>query len=162
MKIFDSKRHLPPGWDWENLKSGLLFGHLFSCLTMLSFLPRYLEARDALFAYTQSPSGSLIRELVPTRTISPFRAILQGWPLTGMWIFLIFMVFQILRYYSSFTSGAMSIYTMRRLPDKWELHRRCWMQPLLSALAEALLFLTLAGLCWLVWYFATPAPCRPF
>lgn len=66
------------------------------------------------------------------------------------------------RYYASHTQGSMAVYTMRRLPDKWEYHRRCWTQPILSAAAELLIFAVLAGLCWLLWYFATPAPCRPF
>jgi hypothetical protein len=35
------------------------------------------------------------------------------------------------------------------------------MQPLLSAAAELLLFAILIGLCWLLWYFATPAVCLP-
>ena len=96
------------------------------------------------------------------RTILSFRYLMQGWPLTGMWIFFVVMGIQIYRYYKSFTQGSMAIYTMRRLPDRWEYHRRCWMQPILSMLAEILLFAFLAGLCWLVWYFATPEPCRPF
>lgn len=161
MKIFDPKRHLPPGWDWENLKANLCWGHVFSAMTMLSFLPDYFRARETLYIFTQQPGGTVIRELVPSRTIAPFLSLLQGWPLTGMWIFSLLMLFQVWRYYQSFSQGAMSIYTMRRLPDRWELHRRCWTQPLLSVLAEALLFAVLTGLCWLLWWFATPAPCRP-
>ena len=65
------------------------------------------------------------------------------------------------RYYHFHTQGAMSIYTMRRLPDPREYHRRCWMQPILSAAAELLLFAILIGLCWLLWYFGTPAVCLP-
>lgn len=162
MKIFDHKRQLPPGWDWDNLRSNLLWGHSLSALTMLSFLSRYFRAREDLYAYIQKPNGTVVMELVPSRTISPFLALLQGWPLTGMWIFCIVMALQVWRYYTSFTTGSMAIYTMRRLPDKRELHRRCWTQPLLSMAAELLLFALLAGLCWLLWYFATPAPCRPF
>ena len=157
MKIFDPKRHLPPGWNWENLKANLIWGHFFSGLTMLSFLSRYFDAREALYAYTQHPNGTLLRELVPTRTIAPFHSLLQGWPLTGMWIFCLLMVFQVWRYYASFSTGTMSIYTMRRLPDKWELHRRCWTLPILSAAAEVLLFAALTLLCWLLYRFATPA-----
>lgn len=162
MKIFDHKRHLPPGWDWDNLRTNLLWGHFFSSLTMLSFLSRYFRARESLYAYIQQPDGTLIAQLVPSRTIASFRYLMQGWPLTGMWIFCIVMALQVWRYYASFQRGSMAVYTMRRLPDRWEYHRRCWMQPILSALAEVILFAFLAGLCWLLWYFATPAPCRPF
>lgn len=162
MKIFDPKRHLPPGWNWENLKSNLLWGHFFSSLTILSFLSRYFRALDALYIYTQQPGGVLLRELVPTRTITPFRYLILGTPWLGLVCFTFVMAIQVWRYYASFSNGSMSIYLMRRLPDRMELHRRCWMQPLLSAAAELLLFGALTGLCWLLWYFVTPAPCRPF
>lgn len=161
MKIFDPKRHLPVGWDWEHLRTNLLWGHCFSTLTMLAFLKRYTDAREALYACTQQPDGTLLWTLVPTRTMVPFSQLMAGLPYLGMGCFLVMMAFQVWRYYARHTQGSMSIYTMRRLPDKWELHRRCWMQPMLSAIAELLLFAALTGLCWLVWRFATPAACLP-
>ena len=171
MKIFDPKRHLPPGWDWDNLRTNLCWGHFFSALTAFSFLSRYFKAREALYRYvadngytfgSYSYVSGYSKVLDTTQTIPSFRHLLMGTPLAGMWIFLVVIAFQVWRYYASFTNGSMSIYTMRRLPDRWELHRRCWTQPILSALAEFLLFAVLTGLCWLLWYFATPAPCRPF
>ena len=161
MKIFDPKRHLPPGWDWERLKVNLFWGHAFSGLTMLKFLQQYFYYREWLYVYVQQPDGTMIRRLDPNQTIPAFSFLLRGVPLAGMWIFFLMMGIQVLRYYRSFTQGAMSVYTMRRLPDRWELHRRCWTQPLLSALAEILFFAVLTGLCWLLWWFCTPAPCRP-
>lgn len=161
MKIFDPRRHLPPGWDWERLRTNLCWGHFFSSLTMLNFLQQYFYYRDWCYLHIQQPDGTVLVEINPNWTMVPFHSLLQGWPLTGMWLFCIGMGFQVWRYYGSFTKDSMSIYTMRRLPDKWELHRRCWTQPLLSALTEVLIFAALAGLCWLLWWFATPAPCRP-
>ncbi len=161
MKIFDPKRHLPPGWNWEATKVNLLWGHAISALTTLSFLSRYFDARELLYRSIPGPTGTYIPELVPTRTIAPFRELLRGFPLLGLWCFLAVMPILVWRYYHFHTQGAMSIYTMRRLPDPMELHRRCWMQPILSALAEILMFAVLTGLCWCLWWFATPLPCRP-
>ena len=108
------------------------------------------------------PNGTYIRELDPTRTIAPFSELTRGTPLFGLWIFLAVMPILVWRHYRFHTQDAMSVYTMRRLPDRWEYHRRCWTQPILSAIAELLLYALLTALCWLIWYFATPAPCRPF
>lgn len=161
MKIFDPKRHLPLGWDWETLRTNLLWGHGFSTLTMLAFLKRYTDAREVLFSYVEQPDGTLLRQLVPTRTMVPFPQLIAGLPYLGMGCFLVMMAFQVWRYYARHTQGSMSIYTMRRLPDRWELHRRCWTQPILSALAELTLFAALTALCCALWWFATPAVCRP-
>lgn len=161
MKTFDPNRHLPVGWDWERTQEGLLWGHILSALSILAFVNRYSQALDRLYAYIEGPGGTLIRELVPTRTIIPFWELMIGTPLTGLWIFLAVMPILIWRHYHFHTLGAMSVYTMRRLPDRWEYHRRCWTQPLLSAIAELLMFAVLTGLCWLLWRFATPQACLP-
>lgn len=161
MKIFDPEYHLPLGWEWERTRSGLIWGHVFSTLPLLGFFSRFSDALEALYIHIQQPDGTLRKELVPTRTMAPFSELLRGIPLLGAWIFLAVMPLLVWRYYRFHTQGSMSVYTMRRLPNRWEYHRRCWTQPLLSALAELLLFAVLAGLCWLIWRFATPAVCLP-
>lgn len=157
MKIFDPKRHLPVGWDWESLRCFLCWGHGLSGLSMGFFLSRYFDARSALYAYVEQPNGTLIRELVPGRIITPFPELMAGIPYLGFWCYLLLMGIQLWRHYHYHTRGAMPIYLMRRLPDKWELHRRCWTLPILSAAAEVLLFTALTLLCWLLYRFATPA-----
>ena len=82
-----------------------------------------------------------------------------GTPLLGLACFLVVMPLLIWRYYDWHTQGAMSVYTMRRLPNRWELHIRCLTVPVVTAalaVVLALLLLTLyyAFYCWLV-----PAEC---
>lgn len=161
MKIFDPKRHLPVGWDWENLRNNLLWGHSLTLVSLFAFLAGYFDARESLYSHTQDLTGRLTRELIPGRTITPFRELMGGFPLLVPACFLLAMAVQVWRHYSWHTRDSMAIYTMRRLPDRWELHRRCWTQPLLSSLAELLLFGLLTFLCWLLWRFATPAVCLP-
>ncbi len=161
MKIFDPKRHLPLGWEWEATQFYLIWGHILSTLSILGFLSRYSHALDALYVHREGLGGTLIRELVPTRTIAPFGELIEGFPLLGLWIFLAVMPLLVWRYYASHTQGAMAVYTMRRLPDPTEYHRRCWTQPILSAAAELLIFALLIGACWLLWRFATPVVCLP-
>ena len=162
MKTFDPKRHLPVGWEWENTRTGMIWGHILSGLSLFGFFGRFSDALDALYFHREGPNGTLIPVLDPTRTIAPFSELTRGTPLFGLWIFLAVMPILVWRHYRFHTQDAMSVYTMRRLPDRWEYHRRCWTQPVLSAITELILYAVLIGLCWLVWYFATPAPCRPF
>ena len=161
MKIFDPQRHLPMGWDWENTRDKLFVWHGLSTMTLIGFLNGYIDARGLLYNLVPGPAGTTIRELVPTRTILPFWDLMVGTPLLGLWIFLAVMPILVWRYYHYHTQDSMAVYTMRRLPDPMEFHRRCWTQPILSAIAELLLYAVLIGLCWLIWYFATPAVCLP-
>lgn len=161
MKIFDPKHHLPVGWDWEVTRNYLIWGHILSGLSIFSFIGRFSDALSNLYIHIQQLDGTLVRQLDPTRTIAPFRELMAGLPYLGLGCFLLVMAAQIRRYYSYHSRDTMAIYTMRRLPDKWELHRRCWTQPLLSSAAELLLFAVLTALCWLLWRFATPAVCLP-
>ena len=161
MKIFDPKRHLPVGWDWEGTRNGLIWGHILSAFSIFSYFSRLSDALTSLYIYRQLSDGTLLKELVPTRTMVPFPELIAGFPLMGLACFLAVMPSLVWRYYRFHTRGAMAVYTMRRLPDRWEYHRRCWTQPILSALFELLIFAVLVGLCWLIWRFATPAPCLP-
>lgn len=157
MKFFDPKRHLPVGWDWENLRWGLGWGHTASLTSIGFFLNRYIDARASLFRYIQQPNGTLVKELVAGRIIAPFRELMAGMPYLGMWCFLLTMVWQALRHYQYHTRDSMPIYLMRRLPDQWELHRRCLTVPVLSAIANMLLFAAATALCWVLYCTATPA-----
>lgn len=161
MKIFDPKCHLPPGWPWERTQDGLIWGHTLSGLTIFGFFSRFSDALSNLYIYTRLPDGSYQKELDPGQTIAPFSVLIRGTPLLGLWLFLAVMPLLVWRYYSYHTRGTMAVYTMRRLPDKWEYHRRCWTQPLLSAVTEFALYGILIFFCWLLWRFGTPAECLP-
>lgn len=161
MKLFDPKRHLPPGRDWETLQSGLIWGHGLSLLSLIAFLTRYFDARGNLYALVQQLDGTMLRQLVPGRIITPFWELMTGTPLWGAWIFMILMGFQAFRHYRYHTEGAMPIYLMRRLPDRRELHRRCLTVPVLASILEIVIFAVGIFLCWLLYRFATPAGCLP-
>lgn len=66
------------------------------------------------------------------------------WPsLWGFWFALIIPPVQAVQNYQSHYRGSRSIYLMRRLPDRWELHRRCLILPLLELAATLLLLAVL-------------------
>ena len=60
-------------------------------------------------------------------------------------VILLGCIIAIVMFYLYHRQGSMSIYTMRRLPDHWDLHRRCLAVPMaVSALAVILTVLLLA------------------
>ena len=61
--------------------------------------------------------------------------------------------------YSGFRNGSKSYYLMRRLPDKWEYHRRCLALPLAATLAGLVLIPVLMGLFYVLYLHATPEQC---
>ena len=162
MKKWKLHELVPPGVDREKhadrLYTGLLLSTILSCMG---------------FAFSIGIHWKRIQNFTPTTDANyvlsecDFLSTLL-FPLLGVSIFFGFVYVAIaaiilaISYYRGFSQESQSLYLMRRLPDRWEYHRRCWVQPLLSAAAELILFALLIGLCWLLWYFATPAPCRPF
>ena len=53
------------------------------------------------------------------------------------------------------------LYLMRRIPDRWELPRRCAAVPLIGLAAGLLLTAILICLCNLIYFKATPPQCIP-
>ena len=160
MTIFDEERDLPVGWEEPKIGAAVFLGHFISGLTLLRFTRRLYDALDGLYTYVQK-GDNYIRVVDTSRVMTPFRELISGFPLLGLWCYLAAMPLLVWRYYHYHTEGSMSVYTMRRLPNKWEYHRRCWKQPILSAIAELLFYAILIGLCWFTWRNETPAACLP-
>lgn len=59
-------------------------------------------------------------------------------------------------YYSSHWDGSRSIYLMRRLPRRWELHRRCLTVPLLGIVFFLLLGLIMTMAMYGIYLLAAP------
>lgn len=59
-------------------------------------------------------------------------------------------------YYSSHWDGSRSIYLMRRLPQRWELHRRCLTVPLLGMVWFLLLGLIMILVMYGIYLLAAP------
>ena len=89
MKIFDPRRHLPPGYEWEGTRTGLIWGHIASALPIFAFLKTYGDARAALYDLVERPDSTgryslYVEVLDPSRTIAPFSGLIRGTPLLGL------------------------------------------------------------------------------
>ena len=119
------------------------------------FLIKYVSARSDLFGYV---NGKYQR--ISHHRMLPFDELLSG-SFTIMAIAALGYVIMAVLFYLYHYQGCRSIYTMKRLPDKWELWRRCLTLPVVFLLLSAVCTVILVGLYWLLWRFATPADALP-
>lgn len=139
----DWSRRVPMGMDGETVWAFLMGGVSVAWGLSWPFFVRFWNAVDAL--YTHRGGKQILRA---GAEMPAFHEVLGG-ALTGFGLFALCLPFVVLWNYSYHWQGSRSIYLMRRLPDKWELHRRCLTQPL-----AALAVCAVAAVATLLVYFA--------
>lgn len=164
MKLPDLSRYMPLGRaSASQPMQGGIFMLIVAALTAVGeLMSHYLDALDALYEITPPVGMTTIhRILVPGAVMRPFASLIQNsfhfFPL-----FWAFMLWEVIDCYLSHRRGSMSIYLMRRLPDKWDLHRRCWGRPLIWVGRSLLLMGLILLFCFVVYLVFTPKECLPF
>lgn len=148
--------YFPVGADTRQELRWMLGGYIvglgFACL---SFLTRFIHARGELYEWQHRE-----QVLIPGAQMKDFVEVL-GPSLWGFWVVIFALAALAAFHYLSHWQPSKSIYIMRRLPDKWELHRRCLTAPVLGVMVSlALAFLALVIFYWIYMY-ATPEVCLP-
>ena len=147
---------IPPGLDRAQEQRWFLTAlTAASTVSFLIFISHYTTARAALFDHYHRNAV-----LIPGAIIESFPALLYR-VLDPFFLLLLCLPFWVALHYMHYRRGSMSIYLMRRLPDRSLLHRQCWTLPLLGLAAAVLIGLLLLGLCFLIYRYATPAQCLP-
>ena len=113
------KRNAPPGIDLKQEWRVFLIGNIASVIvSFFAFLDKYFDARNQLFTYEIDK-----RILIEGATIAPFSSLFSVY-FSGFFYVTCFMLGYIIYHYLYYRQGSMSIYLMKRLPNKRELHRR--------------------------------------
>lgn len=151
------KRNSPPGMDLKPEWCVFLIGNIFSLLiSFCDFMNRYTDARNQLFTYVIDR-----RELIEGAVIVPFRNLL-GPLFSGFFFVICFMLGCVIYRYSYYRQDSMSIYLMKRLSDRKELHRRALILPALAILATLAAALVAVLLYFMIYLLATPRACLPY
>ena len=149
-------RRVPPGLDWwTEVKwavSGLVVGTLWS---LAAFSYQFSNACNRLYDWVGGQ-----RFLVESRTIDPFPELLHL-SMAGLLLGMALTVPLACYHYAYHYLGSRSIYLMRRLPDGWELWRRCLTVPVLLAVLCLVAIELLTILHFLMFLLLTPSPCLP-
>jgi len=141
---------VPPGRNGTLQRNWLLGGlaAAFVC-TILFFLSEYGEHKAMLeLAEKMYPGG-------PGQLLPDFEWLVAVPSLSFAVVFGVALP-QICYNYIYTRRGSRSDYTLRRLPDKWEWHRRCLAVPVLAVSGGMLLLALALVLCFLIYQFATP------
>ena len=155
MKKPDWNKLVPLGIDAERLRLRLFLMVGLGGALSIRFLYRYADAVRQL--YTRRGND---RVLIPGAKVPAFGVLLQDC-FNPMAFIGGAMLLGAVGLYLYHYQGSRSIYTMKRLPDRWELWRRCLTVPIVMCLWCIAVTLALTGLYYLAWRFLTPAVCLP-
>lgn len=130
--------------------------------TALILLLRICSARSSLY-WTRGSK----RELMDGATAPDYGGLVAGDGIIGSFplllltvLLLLGLLFVCVKNYLDLSQGSRAIWLMRRLPDRWELPRRCCGLPLLGMAAALVLFLIVVLLFYFVYLWLIPEACR--
>lgn len=155
MRRLDWNRYVPLGINGRKVRNGLLLVLGFGMLVSFGFLSRLFDARDELYEWV-----GRTRVLRPGAVMPDYPTLLRG-TFWGLGAAAAGMIVLAAAFYACHYQGGRSIYTMRRLPKRWELWRRCLTLPVLTALACLILAVGLTLLYFEIYLQVTPEGCLP-
>ena len=151
------KRNSPPGIELKQEYTVFIIGNICSAIiNIFAFLITYSRQRNELFAYVGDK-----RMLIDGAVMTPFNNIINF--NYALFVFVaLFMIVYAFYHYAYFRQGSMSIYLMKRLPDKTEIHKRAWTVPLLLVFGTVAIAIATIIVCYIIYFLATPKACLPY
>lgn len=155
MRRIDWNRYVPLGIDGRRVRNGLLLALGLGVLVSFGYLNRLFDAREELYEWVGRTSV-----LRPGAVMPGYPTLLHG-SFWGLAAAAVCMAVLAAAFYAFHYQGGRSIYTMRRLPKRWELWRRCLTVPAATALCCLLLAVVLTFLYFEIYLMVTPEGCLP-
>ena len=154
LKNFNMEKYAPPGVNIQQQIDFFITGNIISLIVSLYFFVEYFNEYQRLFEFDGEKRILLIDAIMPD-----FPLVLNKF-LIGFFIMAVCMLFYVIFYYSYYyQNGSKSIYLMKRLPRKTEIHKRAWTLPLTFA-ALCLIISFLLAIFYLCFYLlVTPEEC---
>ena len=148
------ERFAPPGTDTAlEIRRFRLLIFLVIAYALCVFTVSYLNARSSLFEIYLGER--VIRE---GAVMEDFREVLS-FSFAGFAVVAAMAVAQAVRFYAGHYRESRSIYLMRRLPDRMELHRRCLTLPVAQLVIGAATAFILLLIFYLIYMKFTPEAC---
>lgn len=124
-----------------------------STLWCLQFLLRYLEYRGSLYEIRGK------RKILLENAKMPNFEYLTKDLFEIFFIVFLFCVLLVIYHYYYHYQGSKMMYLMRRLPNKWELHVRCFTLPVIGCVIMFAYMCLLRALFYMIYVFFTPHQC---
>ena len=148
-------KNAPPGANILIHTNWYIAGLSWSLLWSLGFLFRYFDTYNQLL-YTRNG----IRYQYRYQMMADYDELLGG-SMRGIYIIILLLGVSVFLNYASFYQGSRSIYLMKRLPNRWELHRRCIFLPVLGMAGALAIRITVLLFYFAVYMLVTPDRCLP-
>ena len=153
MKKIDLSRYAPLGINVRSEWLGYVAGLAVAALYSMIYLLRYFNARQNLYEWTlkgwQLRDGAIMPD---------FAALMEGMLLVFAAIALT-MLGLAAYHYIYHRIDTKSYYVMRRLPSRWELHRRCLTLPVAGLLICGAAALMVILIYYWIYMGCTPEEC---
>ena len=157
MAKIDWSRWAPPNQDARKEVIAFSCG-LAACTAVMWFyvLSHYWNARSRLFTLTNGVQVLREGAEMPVLPLLLGTGFLPLCLLAGTAVSTVFA-----HYVGHYREGSRPVYLMRRLPDRWEYHRRCLAIPGTALLAALAIMALSLWAFWGIYMTATPAQCLP-
>lgn len=132
-----------------------LAGGIAATLHSMMFLLNYISARNEL--YMRKATGMVLME---GAIIRAFESLTEHVFLTFYLVEIVILLVVVYHYFYHY-QGSKMMYLMKRLPDKWELHKRCWTLPIAGAALLGAWMFVLNMLYYAIYILCTPSQCLP-
>jgi len=149
------EKYAPPGIDVSTEVTWFIAGNVVATLRSMMFLLYYLGARGNL--YERRASGLV---LIEGAMMQGFDSLTEGVFLSMEGVCIIALLMSIYHYFYHY-QGSKMMYLMRRLPDKWELHKRCWSLPVAGCCITFVWMTVLKMTYYAIYLLCTPSQCLP-
>lgn len=148
------KRFSPPGMDLWQEKTVFLWGLILSAFySVFHFFAEYISAYNELFI--RQGKKYILDTTAEMRSFGS----LTGYSFIGFAAVIVIMAGFVIYHYAYYRQGSMSIYLMKRLPEKREIHIRALTLPLAAAAVCFLTACLLLGIFFAVYMLVTPKAC---
>lgn len=151
--IVSIENYTPVGIDYEQEVKWICIGLILSTLYSFGFLFSLSQEYSALF--TNNFPNPVLRK----GAIMPDFVELFGHYWIGFLIVSLCMVALLIHHYAYHYQDSKSIYLMRRLPNRWELLKRCAALPLFSVAVSFLMGFLLLFIYFGIYLLVTPEAC---
>ena len=156
MRLDNLSRYAPVGMKLHMEKTVWGLGLGASLVYSGLFLIRFVDACGELYEYK-----GVDRVLIEGAKIERF-GVLLGNGLVGFAITAVVMLLFSIYHYLYHFQDSKSIYLMRRLPNRWELSRRCLTLPVAAAVLSLAAAVVLLGFYLGIYLVFTPKGCLPW
>ena len=150
-------RYSPPGYDSRIEVRFYIIGNIIAFTVSLLFFASYASERIKLYDYDRVLKKYVLNE---TKTMADFTEVLNGYLLGFVFLAVIMLTFTVFRY-SYYRQGSRSIYLMKRLPRKNEIHKRALPSPITAFCSCLIYALVLRILYFVLYVILTPNKCMP-